>query len=328
MAAVPPFTIDAPKYDQSTYYGRWRQFVELVSPSALFLTKEQIQSATTTLEKYRNGDIAPGQMRDEELWHARRVYESAVHPQTGEMLPLYFRLSAFVPVNIPICAGMILAPPTLGNTIFWQWINQSYNAGFNYANRNASSEQDNSTIFKSYATASFVSCVTAVGLGRIVETAKSLSPGVRSALRKTVPFVAVASAGAFNAVSMRFNEFTDGIDIIDDDGEVRGRSVAAGRQSLTQVALTRVALPMPILLLPPYLYEGLKKAKLMPKAKYPRLATELTVLTLCLWGALPAAVALFPQNGTIAAADVEEEFRNLTDKQGNRIEKFTYNKGI
>lgn len=24
--------LDAPKYDQSTYFGRWRQFVELVSP--------------------------------------------------------------------------------------------------------------------------------------------------------------------------------------------------------------------------------------------------------------------------------------------------------
>ncbi|GAB9472220.1 hypothetical protein Gpo141_00009403 [Globisporangium polare] len=325
---VPPFTIDASKYDQSTYFGRWRQFVELVSPTALFLTKEEIASATNTLASYRNGDLAPGQMTDAELWHARRVYESAVHPQTGETLPLYFRLSAFVPVNIPICAGMILAPPTLGNTIFWQWVNQSYNAGFNYSNRNASSEQDNSTIFKSYATASIVSCVTAVGLGRAVETAKSLSPGVRSALRKTVPFVAVASAGAFNAVSMRFNEYTEGIDIMDDDGEVRGRSVAAGRQSLTQVALTRVALPVPILLLPPYLYEGLKKAKLMPKARYPRLATELTVLTLCLWGALPGAVALFPQNGSIASADVEEQFRNLTDKSGKRIETFTYNKGI
>lgn len=30
-----------------------------------------------------------------------------------------------------------------------------------------------------------------------------------------------------------------------------------------------------VLLLPPYLYEGLNKAKLMPTAKYPRLATEL-----------------------------------------------------
>lgn len=52
------------------------------------------------------------------------------------------------------------------------------------------------------------------------------------------------------------------------------------------------------------------------------------MLTLCLWGALPGAVALFPQNGSIAADDVEEEFRNLTDKSGKRIEAFTYNKGI
>jgi hypothetical protein len=35
----------------------------------------------------------------------------------------------------------------LGHTIFWQWLNQSYNAGFNYANRNATNEQSNSTIF-------------------------------------------------------------------------------------------------------------------------------------------------------------------------------------
>ncbi|TYZ62203.1 hypothetical protein PybrP1_009796 [[Pythium] brassicae (nom. inval.)] len=308
---VPPFTIDAPKYDQSTYFGRWRQFVELVSPSALLLTTEEIQRATDTLANFRSGAITRGDVSDEELWRARRVYESAVHPQTGEVVPIYFRLSAFVPVNIPICAGMILAPPTLVNTVLWQWINQSYNAGFNYANRNASSEQDTSTILKSYVTASVVSCVTAVGLGRA-----------------TVPFIAVASAGAFNAVSMRFNEFTEGIDVMDDDGKVRGRSVAAGRQSLTQVALTRVALPMPILLLPPYLYEGLNKAKLMPKAKYPRLATELVVLTLCLWGALPAAVALFPQNGSIAADDVEEHLRNLTDKRGERVTRFTYNKGI
>lgn len=40
--------------------------------SALFLTKEEIASATNTLASYRNGGIAPGQMTDAELWHARR----------------------------------------------------------------------------------------------------------------------------------------------------------------------------------------------------------------------------------------------------------------
>lgn len=40
--------------------------------SALFLTTEEIQNATRTLASYRNGDIAPGQVSDAELWHARR----------------------------------------------------------------------------------------------------------------------------------------------------------------------------------------------------------------------------------------------------------------
>jgi hypothetical protein len=145
------------------------------------------------MEDFRNGVVAPGQFKDAELWGLRQgesgsiafwlagfadtrgnvlAYESSVHPQTGETVPAALRLAAFVPVNIPICVGMLLAPSTvrdpsptlsfwrckhslnvlnallrqLGNTIFWQWVNQSYSAGFNYANRNASSEQDNMTI--------------------------------------------------------------------------------------------------------------------------------------------------------------------------------------
>ncbi|KAL7692113.1 putative tricarboxylate/iron carrier [Plasmopara halstedii] len=338
---IPPFSLDKPRHDTTTYVGRWRKFAELVSPKWLFLSSEQIRHATLTLDDFRSGKLDRGQYSDAELWKFRQVYEAAVHPQTGETVPAFFRLSAFVPVNIPICVGMLLATPTLGNTIFWQWVNQSYSAGFNYANRNASSDQDNLAILKSYATATFVSCSTAVGLGKMVDKAKGLSPSTRYAgfclgsfltwtiHLQMVPFVAVASAGAFNAVSMRFNEFTyEGIDIMDEYGEVHGRSVAAGRQSLGQVALTRVALPMPILLLPPYLYEAMNRRNIMPKAKFPKLATELVILTLCLWGAMPSAVALFPQMGTISADNVEEEFHSRVDCHGQPIRHFLYNKGI
>ncbi|CAI5703351.1 unnamed protein product [Peronospora effusa] len=325
---VPPFSLDTPRHDTSTYVGRWHKFAELVSPKWLFLSSEQIQHSKQTLEDFRNGVLPPGQFNDVELWNLRQAYEAAVHPQTGDTVPALFRLSAFVPVNIPICVGMLLAPPTLKNTIFWQWVNQSYSAGFNYANRNASSEQDNLTILKSYATATVVSCTTAVGLGKMVQNAKRLSPSTRSFLGTMVPFVAVASAGAFNAVSMRFNEFQEGIDIMDEHGDVHGRSVAAGRQSLGQVALTRIALPMPILLLPPYLFGVMKKTNIMPNGKYPKLAAELVVLTLCLWGAMPSAVALFPQMGSISADNVEEEFQSRLDRHGQPIRHFLYNKGI
>lgn len=58
------------------------------------------------------------------------------------------------------------------------------------------------------------------------------------------------------------------------------------------------------------------------------LICELAVVTLCLWGALPAAVALFPQKGSISADQVEDVFKHLQDREGKRIERFTYNKGI
>jgi hypothetical protein len=64
---------------------------------------------------------------------------SAVSRDTGEVIPHAMRMCAFVPVNIPILFGMLISPPTTFNTIFWQWFNQSFNAGLNYGNRNASS---------------------------------------------------------------------------------------------------------------------------------------------------------------------------------------------
>ena len=46
---------------------------------------------------------------------------------TGEAVPLPFRLSAFVPTNLVIVAGMLMPNPSLKGVIFWQWANQSLN---------------------------------------------------------------------------------------------------------------------------------------------------------------------------------------------------------
>lgn len=322
-----PFSLDQNRYDQSTYYGRWRQFMDMVSPRGLLLTSEKIHHAKKVLDSYRSGALMKDSLSDAELWQAKRVCDSSMHPQTGEIISPIFRLSAFTPVNIPICAGMLLAPPTIINTIFWQWVNQSYNAGFNYANRNASGEQATTDILKSYLTATIVSCSSAIGLGKLAEKGK-WSSTARTLIRTMVPFVAVASAGAFNAVSIRYNELSEGIDIMDSDGNMHGRSIQAARQSLTQVALTRVAIPVPILLLPPYIFQCMKRVKIMPSTKYIKLITELMVVTLCLWGALPAAVAIFPLKGSINADNIEEKYRNIRSPDGKRIETFYYSKGI
>jgi hypothetical protein len=73
------------------------------------------------------------------LRKAQTVVSTAIHPDTNEFIPWAMRCSSFVPMNVPISFGFIVAAPTPFNTILWQAINQTYNAAFNYGNRNATS---------------------------------------------------------------------------------------------------------------------------------------------------------------------------------------------
>ncbi|RHY96842.1 hypothetical protein DYB37_003398 [Aphanomyces astaci] len=287
--------------------------------SGFLLSDDEIAKSQQLIDNFKTGTLAPGQVPDADLWKARRVVETVFHPQTGEKLPVLFRMPAFVPVNIPICSGMILAPPTVLFCSTLCFGNGSIKATTLDSTTPTATPVVSTTpppspvrlvmpiiiprpnhaiLAEAYASAVAISCATSVGLGKAVERASFLAPTVRSVLSKTVPFVAVAAAGAGNAVFMRLSELTDGIDILDDEGVPRGRSQEAGKQSLTQVALTRVALPVP------------------------------RIVTLCIWGAFPAAIALFPQYGSIPASQVEPQFQHLKNSKGQPITEFTYNKGI
>lgn len=52
------------------------------------------------------------------------------------------------------------------------------------------------------------------------------------------------------------------------------------------------------------------------------------LIGLSLMTALPAAIAVFPQRGSLKTESMEEEFRNLRDKDGNKIDTLFYNKGL
>ena len=139
MAPSPPFSLDHSRYDQNTWFGRTRHFFDNTNPKYLFATSAQLDDAQSKLERFKErGSLPPG-TTDDDLWNARILQSAVLHPDTKQPIPAAFRVCAFVPANIPICAGMLMTAPTTFNVLFWQWVNQSYNAGFNYCNRYAAS---------------------------------------------------------------------------------------------------------------------------------------------------------------------------------------------
>ncbi|EEY16523.1 conserved hypothetical protein [Verticillium alfalfae VaMs.102] len=71
-----------------------------------------------------------------ELWQAKKIVDSTLHPDTGEAVFLPFRMSSFVLSNLIVTAGML--QPGLGNggTIAWQVVNHSLKLAINSANAN------------------------------------------------------------------------------------------------------------------------------------------------------------------------------------------------
>jgi hypothetical protein len=275
--------------------------------------------------------------------------QSAIHPDTGEVVPLVFRMSTFMPSNLPITAGMLLSGPGAAQ-VFWQWANQSYNAGFNYANRNASVPMDTKALALSYGVATGVACGMSYGLGRVVQRLQSSvggggggggGGGAAAApqplglklLTRGLPWLAVATAGVANVLAMRYKEGLEGITVYDEAGNAMGTSVAAGRACLTQVALTRAALPVPILLIPPFVLDGIRAytplGPLMARSLPARFGVELAVLSVFLQCALAPAVALFPPQGSLPASAMEARFQGrVSPTTGRPVEVYTYSKGV
>ncbi|RUS24502.1 LOW QUALITY PROTEIN: Tricarboxylate/iron carrier [Jimgerdemannia flammicorona] len=320
------FRLAKSRYDQSTYLGRLKHFVGLTNPSTLFVSRQGLERAKETIANYNAGKLKD--VNPEELWRAKQIVDSTVHPDTGEPVFLPFRMSCFVPTNMVVVAGMLMPNPSMKSIIFWQWANQSINVAINYANANKTTEMSIQETSIAYVSAVTTSCLIAVGLTQSVPRLRGVSPAFKGLLMRLVPFVAVAAAGTVNVFLMRGKEIRDGIDVFDADGNLVGKSKVAGKAAVTQVAISRILTNAPVMVIPPLLLAQFQKTRLL--ARYPQLTLPINfgLIGISIMTALPMAIAVFPQRGALETRMMEERFRSMVDAHGRPVEALYYNKGL
>ncbi|XP_015144229.2 sideroflexin-2 isoform X1 [Gallus gallus] len=252
MAAVPlGFDIDAPRWDQSTFMGRLRHFLNITDPRTVLVPERELDRAQAVVAGCRAGMVPPGSSQ-EQLLYAKKLYDSAFHPDSGEKMNLIGRMSFQVPGGMAITGFMLQFYRTVPAVVFWQWVNQSFNAIVNYTNRNAASPISLAVLFYismhllqitrqigvAYVTATTTALATAVGLNLYTKRAPPL-------LARWVPFAAVAAANCVNIPMMRQQEIIRGISVTDEDNNELGHSRRAAVKGIAQVVVSRITMAAP-----------------------------------------------------------------------------------
>ncbi|XP_048001707.1 sideroflexin-1-3 isoform X4 [Leguminivora glycinivorella] len=148
-----PIDLSGSQYDQDTYIGRAKHFFKLTNPLNIFATSAQLDEAKQIVTEYKKTKKMPPGMDEDKLWSMKYLYDSAFHPDTGEKMFVLGRMAAQAPMNTLITGCMITFYKTNAATMFWQWINQTFNALVNYTNRSGTAPISKSQLLASYCAA-------------------------------------------------------------------------------------------------------------------------------------------------------------------------------
>jgi tricarboxylate carrier len=332
--SCPEFNPEKTRFDQSSFAGRFCTMILKCDPKLITYSEEECFKQKKMVENYKallaDPPASAANNIHHTLWEAQRISSSAIHPDTGDVIPRPFRMSGFLPYNGPISVAMVASGST-PVLLFWNWVNQSQNAMVNYCNRNASTELPNETLAKSYAAAVGSALIVAFGLATFVK--KRYAPDQARKLLRFVAFPSAVVASSLNCYIVRSPEIGTGIPLMNDRNEevLSGEtSVVAAKCGVYSTTASRAMLQAPVFFFPPMLLSSVPMFQKIC-ARNPAMATPITTfLLLVSFGlGLPATVAIFPQISEIKVGDLEEKYQHLVDqKTGKTYETLYYNKGL
>ncbi|XP_064923269.1 sideroflexin-3 isoform X5 [Columba livia] len=205
--------------------------------------------------------------------------------------------------------------------LFWQWVNQSFNAIVNYTNRSGDAPISPSQLGTAYVSATTGAVVTALGL-------KSLTKHLPAIIGRYVPFAAVAAANCINIPLMRQRELKLGIPVTDENGNRLGESTAAAQKAIFQVVVSRIGMAAPAMAIPPVIMNALEKRAFLKRYPYLNAPLQVGLVGLCLVFATPLCCALFPQKSSMPVSRLEPEVQARIREKDPWLETVYFNKGL
>ncbi|CAM36901.1 sre-2/carboxylate carrier-like protein [Leishmania braziliensis MHOM/BR/75/M2904] len=337
LGEVPDFPHDL-QSDQSTYKGRFLHFLSMTDPRTLLTSPTRLALSEALLERVDSRKEGWATVRVADYLDARQRVQCIVHPESKKPILMPFRFSAFVPMNfINLCGMLAPSQQTPARAVFWQLSNQTYNVGFNYCNASGKDGLPLHELAMGYVVATCTACGTSYQLGKVASAVSASTSAAAMFLKLIIPYTAVACANMANLGVIRFRDVLCGITVQDTEtGEdLNGGkpSAVAGRLAVAQVALSRVMIPVPLMLLPPvlmnFLFHPANGVRFFVQHRA-RLYLPVNVLTLVsmLCVALPMSVAVFPQRTVVPVSWLEASFRGQTNAAGHAITHVTFNKGL
>ncbi|XP_013138048.1 PREDICTED: sideroflexin-1 isoform X2 [Papilio polytes] len=313
--------LDKPRYDQSTYMGRAKHFLRLTSPLNAFASDKELDEAKKIVTEFRKSRRMPPGYDEDKLWDTKYLYDSAFHPDTGEKMFVMGRMSAQAPMNTIITGGMITFYKTTPATVFWQWLNQTFNALVNYTNRSGDAPISTTQLLASYCAACGGALTTALFLNSKV---KNMPP----IFARLVPFAAVCGANFINIPMMRSNELLGGTPVFTPSGERIGESKRAAQLGIMLVCVSRVLMALPGMTLTPVLTNMATKRGVFRKYPWGVMPFQLVLVGACVTFATPLCCALFSQQATLQVQRLEPHLQEVVAKKHPEVTEVVFNKGL
>lgn len=173
------------KNEGKTFLSRLRLWFNILDPSSLLCSDAEIENAHSLIGSVER------MVHDEKAGDAAWILSlSSVHAGTGAILPAVFRPQAFLPISAPLVVASFLPHSGVKPALFWQFLLQSYSAGFNHANRNVSSDKGIKTSLKQglliVGSVAYATCAGAIPQ-IVIQRLSMSSPAVQMFFRSVLP---------------------------------------------------------------------------------------------------------------------------------------------